>query len=258
MREPAHHHVSKEVIFYSPFFPGYYGSMSSQDGYGGFNFTGLVEYLNTPYFSRTTWCDNGYTNVAAATGAYTLSFIPYYGTMVSAKPTESFTLSSFVAASAWCTHQEFTITTYTYANGTFTEKGSINEYLSQSAQTIKLGKLGRNIAEIHFATDGLGAAGNTCSYGAGTYGYQLVWADVKVKWNGKIPTSNGLHTLPGHHHVAPHAAQIAHAAHVASATHQGSAHHTNSGYHSQLLAFGHDPGGLTAEFNLPQTEHFGL
>jgi hypothetical protein len=184
-----------------------------------------------------------------------MSYVYDYGNMVSSVPTESFSIKSFVAASAWSTNQEWTVTTYTYANGSFTAKGSENIYLSQSAETVKLGKLGKNIAEISIRLDNLGSAGNTCSYGAGTYGYQMVWGDVKVKWNGKIPASVGHHNIPvAHHHIAPHAAQIAHTGHVANAAHQSGAHHTSSGYHSQLLSLHHET-GLTSHFNLPQVEH---
>ncbi len=257
MSAPKH---AKETLNFTGF-SGYYGAMSGHDGYGGFNYLGLMEYMNTSLFSHEPWCNQGYVNVAAATGASALGWIYFDGVMESASPTESFSLKSFVAASAWSTDQKFRINTYTYASGSFTLKGTMYAYLSQTATTVKLGKLGKNIAAVSFYLLDLGSPGNTCTYGSGTYGYQMAWGDVKVKWNGKIPThSTGIHAqLPGfhnHHQTAHTVAQLAHNTSHVNGSHQGSAHHnTDTGYHSQLLALHHESGNLASQFNLPQVEH---
>jgi hypothetical protein len=93
--------------------------------------------------------------------------------------------------------------------------------------------------------------------------------NLSVKWNGDggHKTSGARHaTLAQHgmHHVAPHVAASfsplsAHDGQdtaAQSGSHTGSAH--DAPYHTQLFALpGHDAGGLTGQFALPQAEHFG-
>jgi hypothetical protein len=245
-------------------------SGSIPDGYGGFNWIGSFEYINTMCFN-TAWCDTGYNNVAAVSASPTVAWVYDYGTVESAKLSESFDLKSIASASAWDTNQEWTFTSYTYKNGSFTVKGSANVYLSQLAQTINFATLGgkgafQKIDAIHIQVDNLGTSGNTCSYGASTYGYQMVFDNVKVHWNGKIPQNNGAHLvqLPGHmphpHHHATLAALHNSGGHAPGTWHGGhtAPHHAGGAYHSQLLNLGHDPGGLTTEFRLPQPGHFGI
>jgi hypothetical protein len=90
---------------------------------------------------------------------------------------------------------------------------------------------------------------------------------LKVVWNGKIPAGHGTGKLvlpPGlanHHRLTPHPwAQEQHgAAHAdTGVANHAAAHHSDAAYHSQLLSLsGHDPGGLTVQFQLPAIEHFG-
>jgi hypothetical protein len=235
-------------------FSGYYGAMSAHDGYGGLNYSGDFEYMNTTVFALEPWCNQGYVNVAAATGASALGWIYLDG---EASSTKKFTLTSMEAASAWSTNQEWTINTYTLKHGSYTLKGSDTFYISQSVETIKLGKIGKNINAFLIEMDTTGSYGNTCSYGGNTSGYQLCIGDVKIKFGKKkAEHSNGKFNphinAPHHAHVA---AQVAHhaVAHNAAGSHQA-AHHTDSGYHSQLLSLHHDS-GLTSQFHLPQVEH---
>jgi hypothetical protein len=267
MMSVSKHH--RETLNFTDF-SGYYGSMSAHDGYGGLDYADGsnfgVEYLNTSFFSRTDWCDTGYQNVAAATGASALGYIGYHGTFESADLKDSFSLKLMIAASAWDTNQEWTISTYTYSGGGLHLRDSENVYLSQSAQTLKFGALGRNIAAFTILVDDLGSGGNTCSSGVPTYGYLLAFGDLKLQWNGKIPThSRGPHlalpreTLHAHSHVTPdptHLTGSTHAPHCVHGAHTGGA--SGGDYHSQLLGLGHDAEGLTGEFKLPQTEHFGI
>jgi hypothetical protein len=250
-------------------FPDYYGAMSGQDGYGGFNYSGLVEYLNAIWWENidTYWCDTGYQNVAAATGATAVAYIYEYGTFTSANPKETFDLKSFVAAAAWSANMEWQLSTYS-AKGIHTMDFYVTDAPGTTAQLIKVSNaVGHAITGFNLLMLNAGTGGNTCTstggYSGGIVGYQIAFGDMKITWNGKIPHGGG-HSLLGHsthahHHATPaplHSNNLA-STPAAHGTH-ASGHTGAPAYHTQLLAFGHDPGGLTREFNLPQTEHFGL
>ena len=51
----------KETLNFTGF-SGYYGFVAN--GYGGFNYSGDVLYMNTSLFANEPWCDQGYVNVA--------------------------------------------------------------------------------------------------------------------------------------------------------------------------------------------------
>ncbi len=239
---------------------GYYGAMSAHQGYGGFDYSGMVEYLNTSYIFQE-WCGNGYVSVAAATGASAIGYIFQSGAFESANLDETFSLKSMIAASAWNTNQEWQIATYTYSGGLLHLKGSENVYLNQSASTVRLGQLGKNICAFSIVLENVGGYGTSCGYGPST-GYQLAFGNMKIVWNGKIPHSG--HELQGEtpharHHVTPNPinANAGTPAHHAQHGSASASHHGDAAWHTQLLAFGHEPGSLTADFRLPQTEHFG-
>ncbi len=257
MREPVHHH--KEVLNFTGIS---YCYCSWQLGYGGLNWSGL-ERMDTSLFQHEPWCDTGYQNVAAATGASALGWFYYDGAAESVNPAETFSFKSMIVASAWSTNQEWRFNAYTYSSGALHLKGSEYFYLSQQAQTLHFGKLGKNIAAFSFQMMDLGSAGNTCTYGSGTYGYQMAIGNVTIVWNGKIPHHESVrHTpLPGQHaahHPGYAAAHLASpGAHENANPHDTAQTHHAGAWHTQLLAFGHEPGSLTADFKLPQTEHFG-
>ncbi|HTT82261.1 MAG TPA: hypothetical protein VMF67_02145, partial [Rhizomicrobium sp.] len=193
------------------------------------------------------------------------------GGFQSANLYRSFTLMKGTFASAWETNQPVYFNTYTYTAGQgFSLKASDKIVLGQDAKTINFAHYGsdfRDISKITFDS-GVGQGGNTCSYGAPTYGYLLVMDKLEYRWDsrgGKSlgPNSSGL-THHAMHHGAPHlAANLAplsahdeHDATSQSGNHLGSAH--DAPYQTQLSALaGHDSGGLTAQFALPQAEHFG-
>ncbi len=268
MRAPKHKH--HETLNFTGFggtgHYAYYGPMSGHQGYGGFDYSGIVEYMNTSLFNHQEEGCSGYNSVADATGASALGWIYESGEFESMNLGETFSLKSMIAASAWSTNQEWTISTYTYGGGSFHLKGSRNFYLGQTAQPIKLGAVGRNIAAFAIVMDDLGSSGISCYYGWPTYGYQLAFGNLRIDWNGKIPAHQAGHHVPlpgemvhAHHHVTPGPIHSTGAAHAPQAAHTGHAHEgVAETYHTQLLAFGHDPGGLTADFRLPQTEHFGV
>jgi len=270
------HHGTETLTFEG--FSGYYGSLPQ--GYGGFVWSDM-DYLNSSYWQnvKTNWCDTGYQNVLDGSGlAYTTGPAneSSYGYFRTENIKETFNLVSVVAASAWETNQRFNIIGYTYVpHKGFVEKASVSVYLSQTAQMINFAHLPSpttisnpfsNISAVRIISH-TGTYGNTCSYGAGhpTYGNELALDDLTVKWNGTVP--HGAGKQPGmpllseqHHHGSP-AAQLvnfhpasAHAAEGESAA----SHHGADNYQAELLALpGQDSGGLTAQFHLPGTEHFG-
>jgi hypothetical protein len=270
------HHGTETLTFEG--YSGYYGSVPQ--GYGGFVWSD-VNFLNASYWQneKTNWCDTGYQNVIDGNGlAYSWGQQEKqsYGYFRSENIRQTFSLVSMVAASAWESNQPFKFTSYIYEPHVgFVVKASVTLSLSQTAQTINFSHLPvpvavtdafDNISAVRI-TSGTGTYGNTCSYGAGhpTYGNELAFDDLKIKWNGAVPHGTGRapgrpllpnqhgHGTPDAHLVNLHAAQ-AHAANGADAA----SHHAANAYHAELMSLsGHDTAGLTAQFHLPAIEHFG-
>ncbi len=262
-------HKQRETLNFTGF-SAYYGPMSAHEGYGGFDYSGFVEYMNTIFWQKieTCWCETGYQNVAAATGASSIGWIYEDGTFTSANPKETFDLKSFVAAAAWSANMEWQLTTYSAA-GPRTMDFYVTDAPRTPAQHIKVAKsVGNDITGFNLLMLSIGTGGNTCTdcgnnMGYGAYGYQMAFGDMRITWNGKIP--HGGHELRGEtpharHHVTPNPinANAGMPAHHAQHGSGSASHHGDAAWHTQLLAFGHDPGNLTAEFKLPQTEHFGI
>jgi hypothetical protein len=271
------HHGTQTLGFEG--FNGYYGSL--QQGYGGFDWSS-VSFLNESYWQnvKTNWCDTGFQNVLDGTGlAYTSSpnNSQTYGYFRVENLKQTFNLVSMVAASGWETNQPFQIATYTYKPGVgfvLKEKANtqISVYLSQTAQTINFASLAKpkyfkDVSAV-IIRGKTGSYGNTCSYGPNdhTYGYQLAFDDLTVKWN-KAGNQKGQftpeHPLISHsqHHNSPMAhllgnSQAPHA-HVIDGPGVASSH-SGQNYHPELMSLtGHDPTGLTGQFHLPAMEHFG-
>lgn len=260
-------------------FSGYYASIDQ--GYGGFDW-GSVDFMNETFWQtqHPEWCDTGYQNVIQGAGealTFNNNGSVSYGLFESADLKVSFDMQSMVAASAWETDQPFEFRSYTYKKGHgFILKASDTVYLSQTAQTINFAKIGKpgdfkNIVTVVIVS-GTGQYGNTCSYGQ--YGYtlgnEMAFDNLKVKWNGKIPTGNGKLVTTGLavHNGAGHGAHAVTAHLVSAGSHQGAnlPAHANAGshsgtqanFHSELMSLGDSHGGgLTSQFHLPLIEHFG-
>ena len=270
------HHGTETLTFEG--LSGYYGSVP--EGYGGFIWSDAA-YLNASYWEnvKTNWCDTGYQNVVDGSGlAFTQapSGEQSYGYLRSENLKQTFSLESMVAASAWETKQPFKFTSYTYEQGVgFVKKASFTVDLSQTAQKIDFSHLPTptamtgafdNISALIIKSS-TGAYGNTCSYGAGQYttGNQLAFDDLTVKWSGGAPKGMGrqpAHPLLAnqHHHITPAAHLVNLHATQAHAAEGGSAglHHASADYHAELLSLpGHGASGLTAQFQLPDIDHFG-
>jgi hypothetical protein len=257
---------------------GYYGSILS--GYGGFTWSD-VDFMNATYWQNvmTDWCDTGFQNVIHGAGeAFTWNNngSTSYAVFSTVNLNETFSLKSMVAASGWETAQPFDFLSYTYQTGHgFIAKASDIVYLSQTAQTINFAKIGKpgdfkNIALVEIIS-GSGKYGNTCSYGR--YGYtlgnEMAFDNLKVKWNGKIPTGNGKVVTTGlspHNHLRGSHGVSAHlvsgdshqganvAAHADATTHSA----MQAGFHTELMSLGETQSGdLTGQFHLPAVEHFG-
>jgi hypothetical protein len=270
------HHGTETLTFEG--FSGYYGSVPQ--GYGGFVWSD-VDYLNDSYWQnvKTNWCDTGYQNVIDGNGlayAWGKEGKPSYGYFRTDNIKETFSLVSMVAASAWETKQPFTFTGYVYEpEKGFVKKGSVTYYLSQTAQKLEFGHSPGPKATLHSLSNisaviiksASGSYGNTCSYGQGhpTYGNQLAFDDLTIKWNGKVPHGAGdppARPLLGsqHHHGAPTAQLVNLHAPQVHATDEGNAasHLSAGGYQAELMSLpGQQPAGLTGQFHLPGVEHFG-
>jgi hypothetical protein len=247
-------------------FSGYLNNLYYYGGYGGMNWNDMYE-VQSAFINEHTWCDTGYNNVLSGQGeGITLG----NGGFETANLNRTFTLEKGTFASAWETNQPVYFNSYVYTAGTgMVLKASDEIILGQNAKTVNFSHYGhdfRNISEVNFVS-GVGQGGNTCSYGTPTYGYILVMDNLSFEWGHSRGNSHGVRQANFAHHAMHHAPHLtANFAPVSShdggsqaglsGNHAGSSH--NSPYHSQLSVLpGHDAGGLTSQFTLPQVEHFG-
>jgi hypothetical protein len=270
-------HPTQETVNFNGY-SGYYGSIAQ--GYGGFAW-GDIDYMNPAFWQteHTNWCDTGYQNVLRGAGeAFTWNNngSTSYGVFETSDTSETFTLKSMVAASAWETDQPFDFRTYTYTKGQgFVLKASDTIYLSQKKEMINFAKVGKpgdfkDVAAVEVVS-GTGKYGNNCSYGR--YGYttgnEMAFDNLKVQWNGQIPKKHGPFITKGlaifNHGPA---ANIAAPHLVFGSANNGadSGAHTNSAVapgdhnalHTELPSPGSPhAGNLTGQFSLPAIDHFG-
>jgi hypothetical protein len=254
-------------------FSGYYGSIPQ--GYGGFDWS-EVSFLNDTYWEnvKTNWCDTGYQNVVHGSGlAFTSapSGEHTYGYFRAENLKQTFDLVSMVAGSAWENNQPFKFTSYVYRPGQgFVYKASATAFLDQTAHNIKFASLGgaddfKGITAV-VINGGIGTYGNTCSYGTGyqTYGYELAFDTMKVRWHGKSHADAGMnapaHPLflhsPNHNTPDAHLVGALQPGHAHGDAPASAVHHAGSGYHAELLLPGSDS-GLPAHLHIPGIEHFG-
>ncbi|HEY3638750.1 MAG TPA: hypothetical protein VGK90_11415 [Rhizomicrobium sp.] len=250
-------------------FSGYLNNMYYYSGYGGMDWNDMYE-VQSAFINEHNWCDTGYNNALSGQGeVITLGT----GGFQSHNLYKTFSLESGTFASAWEGKQPVTFNSYVYTAGQgFVLKASDTINIGQNGKNINFGQFGqdfKHISEVTFVS-GVGNPGNTCSYGAPTYGYILAMDNLSVKWDPLNRNVHGAHQSPKfaqhvmQHHGMPHlganfAPQSMHDSHDTSG--QSGSHATahDSPYHTQLSALpGHDVGGLTGQFALPQIEHFGL
>lgn len=244
--------MSKKHINFSGF-SGYLNYLGYYQGYGGMNWNDMYE-VQASFVSEHSWCDTGYNNVLSGQGeAITLG----NGGFQSYNTGQTFDLLKGTFASAWETNQPVYFNSYTYTAGVgYTLKASDLITLGQDATNINFAHYGQDFKGISKVTfvSGVGQGGNTCSYGSPTYGYQLVMDNLLVKWHG-APV--GQHRPAAHHQNAAHLS-APHLNAMFSPAHDsgdGGSHQTGDYHH----ATGHDPGGMTSTFTLPQAEHhFGF
>jgi hypothetical protein len=254
----------------------YYGLMSQNDGYGGFDYSSDVLFMKRSTWTapngagyKQFWCDTGYQNACPGKGE---AWVYTSGIMESANPKETFSLGSMIAAASWSSDQPWLFSSYVYKDGALHLKTSDTVYIGQTAEKINFAKLGggkafQNIAAFSIQFVNYGQQGNDCNGSSTYYGRQLAFDDIKIRWNGKIPGADAA----GHHHMLvppflghhqhPTAMPVGWGEHLPSHPHNETIarvfhQNTNGPYHSQLLALDHDT-TLTAQFVLPQPEHFG-
>lgn len=245
-------------------FKGYYGYMSYQDGYGGFNFTDNFLYMNQSNWTKPNgtgyqygWCDTGYQNEAAMSGAKSLAWIYEYGAMESASG-HSFTLKSMNVAASFSNDALWNVVSYTEKNGQLQVKAVDPLYVSYTGAYVALATLGQpgdfqHIAAVAFQMVTYGSPGNTCTYGYAVSGVQLALGNIKVKWSktADLDTKGGKLMTPWmlQHpaHAAPSPGAVPSHGYPAAAPHAGI--HPAADVHALPSAPGHD-------FHLPAVEHF--
>jgi hypothetical protein len=246
-------------------FGGYYNNLY-HSSYGGFDWLNMMEINKSMIDNILGYCDTGYNNVLHGRG----EGVAVLGDSFMYTYAQTFNLKSGVFASAWSTNQPVYI--YGWANGS--ETGEIKVNLSQNATRIDFAKYGnefKNLNELEIRVMSKGEAGNTCTYGKPTYGYQVAFDNLKITLNA--PSAH--HGGQGNHIFQPRVAQhhiggpfgamlnIGASGHAALAA--ISSHDTGSvagaGYHSELASLNgagpHEHASLTSQFALPQVEHFG-
>ena len=190
-------------------FRGFYGYMSYYDGYGGFNYSDNFLYMNQSNWTNPNsfgyqygWCDTGYQNEAAMSGAKSLAWIYEYGAMESASG-HSFTLKSMNVAASFSNDALWNIISYTESNGQLQVKAVDPLYVSYTGATVDLATIGQpgdfqHIAAVGFQMVNYGQPGNTCTYGYAVFGVQLALGDIKVKWskNADLDTRGGKLATP--------------------------------------------------------------
>jgi hypothetical protein len=262
---------TKETIGFEAF--STYSNQNPGAGYGGMDWTSIYTFGKGEQ-TALGYCDTGYNNaLKGGVDAFMAPFSDGYGTFETASAGDNFTLKSMSAACAWNGQEGFTFNSYTYKHGTLHLKASDYIQTYQTGGTINFGSYGKdfkNIAAVTILTGNVfnGHPGSYCTYGVGTYGYQMAFDNIKVSFKNGIPTHSNGHIkalLPiqqlHHQHLAGGA--------MAHMTHQGAAHtssghsdshtnshHTSTAYHTQLTSLGHDH-GLTSNFHLASVEHFG-
>lgn len=255
---------------------GYYGLLSTENGYGGFDYNSDCLYMNQSIWTAPGgrgyefhWCDTGYQNVLAMGGGACCGWIYEDGLMASASK-HSFTLDSVIAASAWNTDAVWDVESYTRQGHRLVLKASDKLTISQTAERIDFAKFGHkgdftNIDAVGFKLIHTGQYGNSCTYHGGRTGFVLCLDAMKVTFSGKGGHAAGETGLrfSGSSPLHPHVAALA-AFHVSHATVGGEGHYslaqtvqTEGGYQTQLASFGQDQ-NLTDQFALPGPEHLGF
>jgi hypothetical protein len=236
----------KETLTFNDF-TGYYGAVP--DGYGGFD-----------------WSDIDYINNDAIRGRGEACFgSGEGGSFESANMSESFSLKSMLVASGAETRTPVFFISYTYSDGKLTVKARDVVYVTPQVQKVDFATLGakgdfKNIVRVDME---VGSARYGSHYGHDAIGNGMLFDNMTVVWNGKIPDGR---LIPSHRAFFP--PHIAHAFAANSAS--GVAHDDSSSpglagnqYHSALtsldVALGHtgNHGGLTGAFVLPEPDHFG-
>jgi hypothetical protein len=168
--------------------------------------------------------------------------------------TQAFTLKSGIFASAFDSKQPVLFEALSYSKGYFHEQGAVLIYMSQAATTIDFAHYGKIFNDINLVLmqpyPGLAGA-------QGYYGYQIAMDNLRLKLDGATLAHRG--HAGRHAHLVPQA-HAAFEPHTLPPAESAQAHPSALGvepsYHSQLIGWGHDPGGgLTSQFALPMADH---
>lgn len=251
----------KETLTFNSF-SGYYGVVPN--GYGGFDWSDIV------YFNKGGGAEGneeGFQSIIKGRGE--AGFGPYGGgAFESANLSETFSLKSMLAASGAGTGDPVFFTSYTYSHGKLIEKARDVVYVTPQVQKIDFAKIGgkgdfQNIVAVSMS---VGSARYGSHYGHTGIGEGMVFDNMTVQWNGKIPDGK---FIPSHAHVlSPYIYSMlaVHGFNADVSTYDASSpasEVSHSGYHTGLTsldaALGQHPShtDLTTQFVLPVPEHFG-
>jgi hypothetical protein len=240
-------------------FSGYYGSVPA--GYGGFDWTD-IDYFNPGNDGGSGAGDPGFANAIRGRGEAGFG-MDGGGAFESVNLLETFSLKSMLVASGAGTGDPVMFSSYTYQGGKLTLKARDVVYVTPQVQKIDFAKIGgtgdfQNIAAVSMV---VGSARYASHYGHDLIGDGMVFDNMKVQWNGRIPDGN---LVPAHRHeLPPHVAHELTVSSNAGATHADGSEPARTDYHSavtsldQILGHAAGHGGLTGQFVLPAPDHFG-
>jgi hypothetical protein len=240
-------------------FTGYYGPVPN--GYGGFDWRD-IDYINNNLAAQTN--DEGFQDAIRGRGEAGFANNAG-GYFVSANLSETFSLKSMLAASGAGTGDPVIFSSYVYKDGKMTLKAIDVVEITPQVQKIDFATLGgkgdfQNISAVAMA---VGSARYASHYGHNAVGEGMIFDNMAVTWNGKIPDGK----LTSSHGAVfpPHIAHtLAANSHLGAVDANGSSPDvTGNQYHSALTSLDAalgptvSHGGLTGEFALPKPDHFG-
>jgi hypothetical protein len=168
--------------------------------------------------------------------------------IVSASPSETFTLKSMLAESGAASGDPVMFISYTYSNGEFVQKAADFTYITSQSRRIDFATLGskgdfQNISAV-FMLVGSGSYG--MDYGHAGIANGLAFDNLKVHWNGRDSITGS----SAHHAITSHSLF----ANMAAAPAEHHPHSANAGLHFDA---GHPGGALAEHPAVAQPEHFG-
>ena len=239
----------KETLNFNNF-TGYYGAVPN--GYGGFNWAN-IEYFNKSGGAAAS--EDGYQNIIKGRGE---AGFGHGGGYFESANLSKFSLKSMLVAAGNPSGDPVFFTSYTYSDGKLIEKARDVVYVTPDVQKIDFAKIGgkgdfQKIAAVFMV---VGSARYGAHYGHAAIGDGMIFDNMTVEWNGKIP-----HGESAQRHGSALLQQLAHAAnsggdvgHPDDPKPDGNQHH--AAVVTPDVPSGH--AGHSGHFALPEPDHFGM